>query len=419
VFWIDLDTDKQAPPYEATDLLFARTQLMELNGQDVSPKALDDFKRQQAITLPFKHTHVLRRRDLLELFDTSPDLSGNDIDIQRFVRGDDPETDVGVFWRQLADSGGTTDQPSPQRSELCSVPATAMKAFLKKDKVEGFIWDHIDGEWRQIREPDREIHPGLTVLLPTRVGGYSELGWDSESKTAVVPLPPAEENGRKAEGFSSDPRSSLRKACTIADHTQHVCDELAKLLKGIHHVPGDYPMLLAIAARWHDVGKAHAVFQAGMHSANPSLDPNQLWAKSGTDTPLRYCRKHFRHELASALAALQRQLPFTVAYLIAAHHGRVRLAIRALPGEVEPKGSETRFALGVHHNDPLPTVQLGDGQTWQEAALDLTPMQLGGDASWTAHALKLLADLGPFQLAYLETLLRAADVRASQEEAKR
>ncbi len=49
--------------------------------------------------------------------------------------------------------------------------------------------------------------------------------------------------------------------------------------------------------------------------------------------------------------------------------------------------------------------------------LDLMPMQLGGDSSWTAHALKLLADVGPFKLAYLEALLRAADVRASQKEA--
>ncbi len=44
-------------------------------------------------------------------------------------------------------------------------------------------------------------------------------------------------------------------------------------------------------------------------------------------------------------------------------------------------------------------------------------MQLGGDGSWTARALKLLADLGPFKLAYLEALLRAADVRASRKEA--
>ena len=74
------------------------------------------------------------------------------------------------------------------------------------------------------------------------------------------------------------------------------------------------------------------------------------------------------------------------------------------------------FALGVHHGDKLPTVELGDGQTWSEDLLDLSLMRLGGERSWTANALKLLAAIGPFKLAYLEALLRAADVRASQKE---
>ena len=45
-------------------------------------------------------------------------------------------------------------------------------------------------------------------------------------------------------------------------------------------------------------------------------------------------------------------------------------------------------------------------------------MRLGGESSWTARALKLLSDLGPFKLAYLEALLRAADMRASRKEAQ-
>src|SRR5262249_52987365 len=80
VFWINLDTDKQAPPYDSEDLTFARKQLEKLEGKDVSPKALDEFKWKEKIFLRFEHTHVVRRRDVLGLFDTSPDLSGNDID---------------------------------------------------------------------------------------------------------------------------------------------------------------------------------------------------------------------------------------------------------------------------------------------------------------------------------------------------
>jgi CRISPR-associated endonuclease/helicase Cas3 len=47
-------------------------------------------------------------------------------------------------------------------------------------------------------------------------------------------------------------------------------------------------------------------------------------------------------------------------------------------------------------------------------------MELGEDEngrpSWSARTQELLARLGPFRLAYLEALLRAADWRASADE---
>ena len=49
--------------------------------------------------------------------------------------------------------------------------------------------------------------------------------------------------------------------------------------------------------------------------------------------------------------------------------------------------------------------------------LDLFPLKLGR-GSWQDQALQLLTELGPFRLAYLEALLRAADVRASIAEKK-
>src|SRR5207253_7977119 len=142
--WIDLDESKLGLPYEEPDLQFSRSQIRNLENQAVSPKALDDYKREQEIKLPFEHKHVLRRRDLLDLFDTSPDLSGNDIDIQRFVRGDDAETDVQVFWRNLEDDAPSADEPSPRRDELCSVPVGQARDFLEtlaeKKRGAGYIW---------------------------------------------------------------------------------------------------------------------------------------------------------------------------------------------------------------------------------------------------------------------------------------
>jgi CRISPR-associated endonuclease/helicase Cas3 len=54
----------------------------------------------------------------------------------------------------------------------------------------------------------------------------------------------------------------------------------------------------------------------------------------------------------------------------------------------------------------------------QEAVLSLDAMQIGGDESWSAGVLALREnqEIGPFRLAYLEALLRAADCRVSEEE---
>jgi CRISPR-associated endonuclease/helicase Cas3 len=419
VLWVDLE-EKLSPPYTISDLDFARAQLKELDGKGVSPKELDDFKMQRKIKLPFQHKHVLRRRDLLDLFDTTPDLSGNDIDIQRFVRSDDPETDLQVFWRDISEEGPTRDEPSSLRRELCGVPVSQFRNFLEslptKKRGATYIWDHLDNQWRKV-DP-KQLRPGMVILLPATVGGYSNIGWDPVSTKRVEPCLPATQVEEVAEeGIGSDPTSAIPATLTITEHTQHVCAEVCGLVKSIAGLPGDWPALLIRAARWHDVGKGHAEFQTAMRKANPLLDAEQLWAKSGKKTSLRYGRPHFRHELASALAALQQDIPFAVAYLIAAHHGRARLTIRTMPGENEPADGDVPFALGIHHGDRLPEVDLGQGETCAAVSVDLSPMHLGGERSWTAGALKLLTELGPFRLAYLEALLRAADATASQREA--
>src|SRR5262249_40200627 len=54
VFWIELE-EKLSLPYSTTDLDFARTQLAKLEGESVSPKALEEFKTEQKIVLPFEH----------------------------------------------------------------------------------------------------------------------------------------------------------------------------------------------------------------------------------------------------------------------------------------------------------------------------------------------------------------------------
>src|SRR5690606_27669416 len=87
VLWLDTGepTDRSAPPYRADDLAHAREALGGLEGQSLSPALLEEV----AVTEHRPETDVLRRRDLLDLVDTSPDLSGLDVDVSRFIREDD------------------------------------------------------------------------------------------------------------------------------------------------------------------------------------------------------------------------------------------------------------------------------------------------------------------------------------------
>src|SRR5699024_3615229 len=103
--------------------------------------------------------------------------------------------------------------------------------------------------------------------------------------------------------------------------------------------------------------------------------------------------------------------------LIAAHHGKVRMSLRAMPGE-NASPDVRRFARGVHEGDTLPALDF-DGERSTALTLKLGLMELGeGEqgASWTERTLNLLDHHGPFRLAWLETLVRLADWRASAAE---
>jgi CRISPR-associated endonuclease/helicase Cas3 len=168
------------------------------------------------------------------------------------------------------------------------------------------------------------------------------------------------------------------------------------------------------------VGKAYAPFQALLGK----LDGGELLAKSTSnekcDRPADL-RPYFRHELASSLAFLQQHdnepNADLIAFLIAAHHGKVRMAIRSLPTEYATP--PLLIARGVQDNDYIPSVQCGDERS-EEVTLSLSLMEMGTDSegrfSWAARTQRLLRTHGPFRLAYMEALVRMADWRASRRE---
>jgi CRISPR-associated endonuclease/helicase Cas3 len=439
VFWVDVPTGRRslAAPYEDSALDAAREVLEGLPSRDVGPASLESYLRSlseeaQQRLFPYEPTHLVRRKDVIELFDTTPDLAGNDIDIGRFIR-EDRELDVQVYWRvvekgELPSPDGENGK-APRRDELCPVPFYRFREnFLRRGKT-AYQWDVLERRWARA-EAD-SIAPGQVFLIPADQGGYNPLtGWDPSSDRPVEPLPFVPP--QSPEG-NDDDRPSQGYWQTIAEHADEVVAEAIKIADALGLNDEEWRQALQMAARWHDRGKAHQVFQEAIHDGRPgererpelwhgrrdlAKAPDAFWKKS-------YSRKHFRHELATTLAMLQAGLPPLAAYLAAAHHGKVRLSIRSLPDEMRPEDARMRFARGVWDGDPLPETDLGGGTVAPAVTLSLEPMELGfgrnGEPSWAERVLRLRDDprLGVFRLAFFEALLRAADWRASEAHVRK
>lgn len=429
VIWYEVGERKSAP-YLQADLVISRERLKELESKCISPSVLDEFP----MGLPYEPKLTLRKRDLVDLFDTTPDLMGNDIDVSRFIR-DVEDLDVLVFWRDLSGRPPGDDLSGrAERQELCPVPSGEVRAFInelrsRRSSNRAWIWDELDGRWRELLP--REVQPGQRILLDAVTGGYSrKTGWDPKSKKMVTPVGPLSEGQKDATGF--DPLTRQNYWQILESHLERTEDKTRELLEAFESLdmPHEVVQAVVLAARLHDVGKAHPVFQ---HTVLTRLSEEErrrrssaVWAKSGDPFP-HHKRPYFRHELAGSLAVLKQpdvlndlpaDLHDLVVFLIAAHHGKVRLSIRSVPGEHDP-GDGRRYARGVWDGDILPAMKLASLHL-RETTLDLSPMELGldplGNPSWTERMLALRdsPDLGPFRLAFLEALSRVADWSASK-----
>lgn len=406
VYWVDIQTGGNlTTPYEDSRLEAARVKLQGLTA--ASPATLPPTDEAAPVH------HVLRFNDFRELFNTDPDLTGQDVDVSQYIRDAD-DTGVQVFWRD--DLGeGFDKQDEPNREELCRVSLGPLGKYLKRIRKESGkvrVWDSLAGRWSVLGTRPR---PGMVLMLEADRGGYdSALGFVPSSKARVEPSRTATV---KPEPYGGDPLSRRRRFVELARHLTDAEDEAEALCVALNE-PFIRPVTLA--SRWHDTGKAHEVFQHTM-TACPAGEGRRdvLWAKSTCQD--RHKRRHFRHELASMLLWLEQNQgddADLIAYLIVAHHGKVRLSLRTVPGETEaPEGR--RFARGVWEGDGIPGFAIGSRDRVAPQTLRLDLMELGNGPmgpSWTARVQRLLEEFGPFRLAWLETLVRIADVRASIKE---
>ena len=527
VYW--LDVTKDSLPYSEEELAEVKAQFASLT--DVSLASFREHRKNLSPEaarrlLPYAPRFVPQAKDILDLFDTTPDLTGADIDISRYIR-DGEEHDITVFWRDCSTIPKGNNPPKakawqPEPAELCPVPVFSrdfrFRDFAQKTQGRIWRWDYRDG-WTRLHRGDAErIFPGQVFLLEQSCGGYDpEKGWTGRAedcdfdigpwKRPVPPPPiPNEENestagmGDYVDGSDGSSDSGQNGAWrTILHHSREVCEELhaaLALLLPNSDADEDARVVLPLAGRLHDWGKAHAAFKqkvereelkkavAEVPDGLPAKAPDHCWRrdklrpqpKSTPEAERDARRAGFRHELASGLAILEllrRHQPnhpalawpdeelraaFDLApsepcppladsalaaeiaaltgpqfnlliYLVAAHHGKVRLSLRSSPDDLRedvpwPCPPETRQARGVREGDSLPDVALPglDFTSLQVLApavtLHLDVMDLGLSCaygpSWRERTGALLAAHGPFRLAWYEAILRVADQRASR-----
>ncbi|TXL69593.1 CRISPR-associated helicase Cas3' [Vineibacter terrae] len=161
VFWVDMPEQEEAP-YTAQEFGEAREKLEHLSAcgpADIAAIAPSAPKRGA----------VIRRRDVLDLYDTDPDLSGFDVDVSLYVR-DASDTDVRLFWRHVEEGKEPAfDAPAPDRAELCPAPIGGAKQLLSRAGVRAWVWNGRERRWLGIGKTG--VFPGMTLWVDRASGG--------------------------------------------------------------------------------------------------------------------------------------------------------------------------------------------------------------------------------------------------------
>ncbi len=391
-------------PYDKDDINRSISELNEINDLK-SLKNIDEYK----------YNFVLRKKDIIDLFNSDISLTGDDIDISRFIRSGN-DINAFVFWRDL--STDFKNQPQPSKDELCPAPLSDLRNLLKTENLYMYNW--LDGEWKLIPKYDENrIIPGNEYMLDpnSEFSHYSnEYGWDIKSKTRIILI---EQKQKIKFGYSYD-ESSFKEWKSISKHTDEVVDKTSNIINDINISDlYKYENDIINAAIWHDSGKAHPEFQGKINQKEAPLSIKNFVAKAPSNMWGNPNRRYFRHELASGIMALENGQNDLVAYLAVSHHGKIRISIRSLPKEkIPPNPNTTHFACGVWDGDIIPEFLLSDKRKLiiKSTKINLSYMELGNTKigeSWDYRVSKLYDEVGIFKLGYMENILRSADQRAS------
>ncbi len=185
------------------------------------------------------------------------------------------------------------------------------------------------------------------------------------------------------QSADSEGSRTARLPIPLSAHTRDV----EKLARSFAEKSGLVPELIeavTLAGRFHDLGKRRQIWQQSIGN----FDPNCVLAKSGRRSIPPQLRTDYRHELGSVLdlestpefQRLSPEMKDVVLHLVAAHHGRAR--------------------------PHFPADEIFDPQSPHERATVFA-------AEAPRRFARLQRKYGRWHLAWLESLLRAADYAAS------
>ncbi|HWG46943.1 MAG TPA: type I-U CRISPR-associated helicase/endonuclease Cas3 [Gemmataceae bacterium] len=291
----------------------------------------------------------------------------------------------------------------------------------------------------ELWEADKEKLEGQTLLLPPEAGGLSlnnkgtptglfegsakyepehrkvydvadewrdkdgllrQRRWNDETKPAgmklerIIPISDSDDEDAEATKIwywfvrskaSDIPNAQGRRKYDLQPHLADAKTAAEKFLANLA-LDADIRQAVILAAEFHDLGKDRKLWQQGIGN---EAYPDEKWAKSGRRTAAVQ-RSTYRHEFGSLLdvteqsefLALSPDLQELVLHLIAAHHGRARPHFPEDEAfDHEPKGRDVP----------------------------------GAAAAVPGRFAKLQRKYGRWGLAYLESLVRAADILASRK----
>lgn len=378
--------------------------------------------------------------------------------------------------------------------EGCPVPVFRLQEFLKSQKAAAFTWNDDAEQWERIDRGELRPGM-VVMLHREIGGYNSSVGWTGDSKHQLASAPRAGRGRMLRDDARTEAGSWVQLDVHLADakrHAEEICralwlDEPCRTAvieaAALHDIGKSHP-------QWQNALPAAGELGCGpwakcpwvlaieavetsdaIRNAVRALRPDCLELVSesrrrGRDNVVRLrwavnsklsteeleglrrisgvhwaghvvFRPGLRHEAASALAMWRKYrdgtapFPALAVYLAAAHHGKVRTALRSItePGDdvfgvprdpdvINVEGSAWPMDFSVSKDGA--EGQWGSdafvltGAGWTGLVSDLLGPWQAGDSSHSA----VVPDSepkrrGPFVLAYLEALVRAADWRAS------